>query len=158
MTTSQYSLPQSERINSKKTINRLFKGGGSKAMTASPLRVVYMADRRNEDTREPMAQMMVSVPKRYFKRAVKRNRIKRQVREAYRLNKQLLVRTLAAQDGPTVYMCFIWTSDRMLTTQEVERRMKNLLTRLSEKTAASEKTEEDWKPAERGYASNEESV
>ena len=44
MTTSKYSLPQSERINSKKQIDRLFRGGGSKAMTASPLRMVYMAD------------------------------------------------------------------------------------------------------------------
>ena len=96
MTSPTFSLPQSERINSKKQIDRLFRGGGSKAMTASPLRVVYMAEERSgnngEDKTyldgsdvkidEPVAQMMVSVPKRFFKRAVKRNRIKRQVREA----------------------------------------------------------------------------
>ena len=87
MTTSTYSLPQSERINSKKQIDRLFRGGGSKAMTAAPLRMVYMADNRQTDSQpadghQPMAQMMVSVPKRYFKRAVKRNYVKRQVREA----------------------------------------------------------------------------
>ena len=83
MTTSKYSLPQSERINSKKQIDRLFRGGGSKAMTAAPLRMVYMADNRQTDSQpadghQPMAQMMVSVPKRYFKRAVKRNYVKRQ--------------------------------------------------------------------------------
>ena len=87
MTTSKYSLPQSERINSKKQIDRLFRGGGSKAMTAAPLRMVYMADNRQTDSQpadghQPMAQMMVSVPKRYFKRAVKRNYVKRQVRIA----------------------------------------------------------------------------
>lgn len=129
----KYSLPQAERINSKKQIDRLFRGGGSKAMTASPLRMVYMAEERSEDAREPMAQMMVSVPKRYFKRAVKRNRIKRQVREAYRLNKHLLDDSLARRGDKTVSMCFIWTADRLLTTDEVEERMKRLLTRLGEK-------------------------
>lgn len=132
---SQYSLPQSERINSKKQIDRLFRGGGSKAMTASPLRVVYMADERGEDARGPLAQMMVSVPKRYFKRAVKRNLIKRQVREAYRLNKHLLVDRLAENADRNVSMCFIWTAGRLCTVAEVEERMRSLLNRIGEKVA-----------------------
>lgn len=138
MTTSQYSLPQSERINSKKQIDRLFRGGGSKAMTASPLRVVYMTDERGEDAREPMAQMMVSVPKRCFKRAVKRNLVKRQVREAYRLNKHILVSRLAERGNATVSMCFIWTADRILPTAKVAERMVNLLNRMSDKLAVAE--------------------
>ena len=143
MTTSTYSLPQSERINSKKQIARLFRGGGSKAMTASPLRMVYMADSRQTDSQpsdghQPMAQMMVSVPKRYFKRAVKRNYVKRQVREAYRLNKHILVNHLTQKADKTVSLCFIWTSDRLLPTAEVMKRMANLLTRLVEKLSAND--------------------
>lgn len=143
MTTSKYSLPQSERINSKKQIDRLFRGGGSKAMTASPLRMVYMADSRQTDSQpsdghQPMAQMMVSVPKRYFKRAVKRNYVKRQVREAYRLNKHILVNHLTQKSDKTVSLCFIWTSDRLLPTAEVMKRMANLLTRLVEKLSAND--------------------
>lgn len=143
MTTSTYSLPQSERINSKKQIDRLFRGGGSKAMTAAPLRMVYMADTRQTDSpsanaHQPMAQMMVSVPKRYFKRAVKRNYVKRQVREAYRLNKHILVSHLAQTGDKTVSLCFIWTSDRLLPTAEVMKRMANLLTRLVEKLSATD--------------------
>ena len=143
MTTSKYSLPQSERINSKKQIDRLFRGGGSKAMTASPLRMVYMADSRQTDSQpsdghQPMAQMMVSVPKRYFKRAVKRNYVKRQVREAYRLNKHILVNHLPQKADKTVSLCFIWTSDRLLPTAEVMKRMANLLTRLVEKLSAND--------------------
>ncbi|MCF2645896.1 MULTISPECIES: ribonuclease P protein component [Prevotellaceae] len=143
MTTSKYSLPQSERINSKKQIDRLFRGGGSKAMTASPLRMVYMADSRQTDSQpsdghQPMAQMMVSVPKRYFKRAVKRNYVKRQVREAYRLNKHILVNHLTQKADKTVSLCFIWTSDRLLPTAEVMKRMANLLTRLVEKLSAND--------------------
>ena len=143
MTTSKYSLPQSERINSKKQIDRLFRGGGPKAMTASPLRMVYMADSRQTDSQpsdghQPMAQMMVSVPKRYFKRAVKRNYVKRQVREAYRLNKHTLVNHLTQKADKTVSLCFIWTSDRLLPTAEVMKRMANLLTRLVEKLSAND--------------------
>lgn len=143
MTTSKYSLPQSERINSKKQIDRLFRGGGSKAMTASPLRMVYMADSRQTDSQpsdghQPMAQMMVSVPKRYFKRAVKRNYVKRQVREAYRLNKHILVNHLTQKADKTVSLCFIWTSDWLLPTAEVMKRMANLLTRLVEKLSAND--------------------
>lgn len=143
MTTSTYSLPQSERINSKKQIDRLFRGGGSKAMTAAPLRMVYMTDPRQADSpsanaHQPMAQMMVSVPKRYFKRAVKRNYVKRQVREAYRLNKHILASHLAETGDKTVSLCFIWTSDRLLPTAEVMKRMANLLTRLVEKLSATE--------------------
>lgn len=143
MTTSTYSLPQSERINSKKQIDRLFRGGGLKAMTAAPLRMVYMADTCQADSpsanaHQPMAQMMVSVPKRYFKRAVKRNYVKRQVREAYRLNKHILASHLAQTGDKTVSLCFIWTSDRLLPTAEVMKRMANLLTRLVEKLSATD--------------------
>lgn len=109
-------------------------------MTASPLRMVYMAEERGENDGEPLAQMMVSVPKRFFKRAVKRNRIKRQVREAYRLNKHIIVDCLATTKDRKLSLCFIWTADRLLPTSEVMGRMSNLLTRLSEKMS---KTEEE---------------
>src|SRR3712207_1426166 len=83
------TLAKEERICSRTLIDRLFMGGKSKSLTAFPLRAVYLV----QETDEPQAlqmQMMVSVPKRCFKRAVKRNRVKRQVREAYRKNKQIL--------------------------------------------------------------------
>lgn len=134
-----FSLPQSERINSKKQIDRLFRGGGSKAMTASPLRMVYMAGERGEDERGPVAQMMVSVPKRYFKRAVKRNLIKRQVREAYRLEKHIVAETLGREHTKTVAMCFIWTDARLRTAQEVQTKMHNLLVRLAERLGTAGK-------------------
>ena len=93
---STQQLSKSERINSKKLIDRLFKGGGAKSMSAFPLRVVFMTE--DADSHEPLAKMMVSVPKRYFKRAVKRNHVKRLVREAYRRNKQVLIDTLEAEE------------------------------------------------------------
>lgn len=138
--TKAFSLPKAERINSKKQIDRLFQGGGSKAMTASPLRAVFRTGDRSEgDTHEPTVQMMVSVPKRYFKRAVKRNHIKRQVREAYRLNKHILAEALGENGHKKMTVCFIWTDDRLRTSQEVHEKVKNLLSRLSERICAAEK-------------------
>ena len=79
------TLGKEERICSKKQIDELFNGKCSKTMTAYPIRVVYAVRTCVES--EPQAQIMVSVSKRYFKHAVQRNRVKRQLREAYRKNK-----------------------------------------------------------------------
>lgn len=85
------NLTKQERVCSKLLIDRLFNGGKSHSMSAYPLRVVYMylhADEMVNDV--PNTQLLVSVPKKCFKRAVKRNRVKRQVREAYRRNRSLV--------------------------------------------------------------------
>lgn len=141
--TKTFSLPKAERIDSKKQVDRLFRGGGSKSMSAFPLRMVYMEEERMSDIWEPVAQMMVSVPKRYFKRAVKRNRIKRQVREAYRLNKHILTDTLGEDSCKRMALCFIWTDGRLRDSLEVHAKMKNLLERLSERICAAEKPQGD---------------
>lgn len=129
--TGNCRLTQAERIKSKLLIDKLFGGGGSRSLAAFPIRLVYMVIERGEH--EPPASIMVSVPKRCFKRAVKRNRVKRQLREAYRLNKQLLWQRMAEKPGEQVLMAFVWTDNQLHETAHVERKMRNLLTRLSEK-------------------------
>ena len=135
--TKTFSLSKSERVSSQKQIDKLFRGGNSKSMSAFPLRMVYMAEERETDWRCPEAQMMVSVPKRYFKRAVKRNRIKRLVREAYRLNRHLLTAQLPDDRKTSLSVCFIWTDDKLRTFADVEEKMQSLLTRLGEKISQS---------------------
>ena len=78
------TLGNRERIKSKKQLETLFGGGRSRSMAAFPVRLVYMT--QDNDGTTPQMMMMVSVSKRHFKHAVKRNRAKRQMREAYRLN------------------------------------------------------------------------
>jgi len=107
-------------------------GGKSKSLTAFPLRAVYLV----QETDEPQAlqmQMMVSVPKRCFKRAVKRNRVKRQVREAYRKNKQILSAPLAATPMRSVAMAFIWQDTQLHDSEFVEKRVSQLLERIAER-------------------------
>lgn len=79
----------------------------------------------------PNTQLLVSVPKKCFKRAVKRNRVKRQVREAYRRNRSLVSEKVA--DGCSLVMAFIWLDSKLYDTASVEGRMKNLIQRISEK-------------------------
>ena len=78
-----------------------------------------------------VVRVMVSVSKRYFKRAVKRNRIKRQLREAYRLQKELLQPLTGGLD-----IAFLWTSDEQLPTEKVFQKMQTLLQRIHESVSA----------------------
>lgn len=124
----RFTLSKEERICSKKLINELFTGNG-RSMTAFPLRAVFMKRTIVDD--QPRAAMLVSVPKRYFKHAVDRNRVKRQVREAFRRNKSIITQNLT-DDHETVAMAFVWLTDEKFPSSEVENRMVRLLTRISE--------------------------
>ena len=124
----RFTLSKEERICSKKLINELFTGNG-RSMTAFPLRVVFMKRTIIDD--QPRAAMLVSVPKRYFKHAVDRNRVKRQVREAFRRNKSIITQNLT-DDHEAVAMAFVWLTDEKFPSSEVVNRMVRLLTRISE--------------------------
>ena len=77
--------------------------------------------------------ILISVPKKRFKHAVKRNQVKRQVREAYRRNKHILLDALKAQETPVkMVMAFIWLDNKIHSTEEVEYKVKKLLTHISE--------------------------
>ncbi|MCI5581460.1 MAG: ribonuclease P protein component [Phocaeicola plebeius] len=116
------TLHKTERLNSRLLIERLF-AGGSKSLPAFPLRIVYMPV---ENDSLPTVSLLISVPKKRFKRAVKRNRVKRQVREAYRLHKSLLTRKLEAT-GQKVVLAFIWLDNELHPSAVVEDKVKKLL-------------------------------
>ena len=80
-----YRFPKEERLRSKKLIEQLFREGSS--FNSYPLRFVAL---HLPQESQPPVQVLVSVSKRYFKKAVDRNRLKRQMREAYRLHKPLI--------------------------------------------------------------------
>ena len=119
-----HTLPKEERLCSRKALEKLF-GGGHQSVSAFPIRAVYMPNEVG------VVRVMVSVSKRYFKRAVKRNRIKRQLREAYRLQKELLQPLTGGLD-----IAFLWTSDEQLPTERVFQKMQTLLQRIHESVSA----------------------
>ena len=123
---------KSERLCSKKLIERLFSGG-NKSFPAFPLRVVY-APLQADETADAPVSILISVPKKRFKHAVKRNRVKRQIREAYRLHKHILIDALQAQESPKQLMlAFIWLDNQLHSTEEVTSKVKKLLHHIAEK-------------------------
>jgi len=125
------TLSKEERLCGRTLIEKLFGGGGSRSIAAFPLRLVYMKTERHEG--EPAVRMMISVPKKHFKRAVKRNRVKRQVREAFRLNKSVLLTKLQERQDTALALAFIWLDDEQRASDEVESKVLNLLHRVAEK-------------------------
>lgn len=77
-----FSYPKKEKLKSQKLVEQLFSEG--KSVSTYPLRVVFLKSEFDDNTQFKAG---VSVSKRNFKKAVDRNRIKRLLREAYRLNK-----------------------------------------------------------------------
>ena len=122
-------FPKKERLDSRKQIEMLFGGGGSLSMAAFPLRVVYIKKERARG--DVPVQLLVSVSKRHFKHAVDRNRAKRQIREVYRQNKQLLCDVVPETEQ--VLMALVWLADEHYSTQEVEKRVVKLMQRMVEK-------------------------
>ena len=119
-----------ERIVSGRLIETLFGKGSSQSLAVYPLRAVYMQTEHQEG--HAPVQILISVPKKRFKHAVDRNRVQRQVREAYRCDKQLLSDSVV--EGKELLIAFIWLSDRHCPTEEVEKRVVSILQRIAKKS------------------------
>ena len=127
-----------ERLNKKKIIEKMF-AGGSRSFSIFPLRVVWLP----VEELDVQASILISVSKRRFNRAVKRNRIKRQIREAYRLNKQILLAPLTEKNR-RLAIAFIYLADELMNSALVEEKIKAALTRIVEKIS----TEQTVQPTE----------
>ena len=122
--THQNSFSKPEHLCGEKRITRLFTQGD--AFIAYPLRVVFIIEPISDSV---LSSVLVSVPKKRFKRAVKRNRLKRLIREAYRLNKTSLVEKLEEKQLQ-VHIAFNYVSDDELDFATVEKKMKLSLQKL----------------------------
>ena len=134
VTARRNTFSKSERICSKRVIDQLF-AGGNQSMAVFPLRAVY---KEVSDSEEPNpVSVLISVSKRHFRHAVDRNRMKRQIREAYRTNKHTLSDTIAAR-GTHLYIAFICISDELCATQKVTNSVRKILARISERMQTEE--------------------
>lgn len=118
---TRHTLGKRERVCSKKTLDALFSGQ-HKSISSFPLRAIYMHTAGRKDV-----SILTSVSKRHFKHAVDRNRVKRQLREAYRLNKHLL-----QPAGNGFVIAFLWGEGKLLPTADVMSKMRTILQRINE--------------------------
>ena len=110
-------------------------------MAAFPLRIVYMQMEKEEQSgdaehdenlKHPPVSILVSVPKKRFRHAVDRNRMKRLVREAYRLNKHILWNALEGKDF-RLALAFVCITDTLPTFRTVNKSVTKALTRVAER-------------------------
>ena len=119
----KYTLGKEERLKSRKLIERLYEEKNS--VKAFPLRMIFLQTKHTSDF---PAQVGVSVSKRNFKLAVDRNRIKRLMRESYRLQKEIVYDNL---DKPYVFM-ISYLGKQECTYDEMFLKMEKLLKRFIE--------------------------
>lgn len=123
MVNPMHTFPKSERLCLQKQINRLFTEG--KSFLVYPFKVVYYLD----DESSSRIQVAISVSKKYSKRAVKRNRVKRLTREAYRLNKSLLHEHLSSENKKLITM-FVYVGKEEYEFAYMEQKMQLVLKKL----------------------------
>jgi ribonuclease P protein component len=108
---------KSERLRLEKDIDKLFTDG--QAFLSYPLRIVYLPDTRDASPVSGIS-VLISVPKKRIRHAVHRNRIKRRIREAFRLNKNEYP-DLYRQKGKQLHMAFIYICNEIKTYTEIEK-------------------------------------
>jgi ribonuclease P protein component len=121
-TVTRYTFGKKEKLKSRKKIDGLFKTG--KSFSLFPFRVVYMFNSEGE-----ILQSGFSVSSRNFKHAADRNRVKRLMREAYRLQKQPLVNDLLNTEKKLAVF-FIFTGNTLPDYKLVFEKMTAAIKRL----------------------------
>ncbi len=121
---SEFTFPKKEKLKSKKLIEQLFAQG--KSVSAFPIKLIYLPTEFTEDTR---VKAGVAVPKKNFKSAVKRNRVKRLMRESYRLNKQHVFNN---SEGSFAFL-FLYLGREMPSQSNVTKTMKEVMKRFLSK-------------------------
>lgn len=127
-----FSFPKKEKLKSKKRIEQLFEEGRS--ISEFPLKLIYLKTKTPEGIK---IQTGVAVPKRKFKSAVKRNRIKRLMRESYRLNKHMVFNNI---EGNFAFL-FLYLGKDMPQYQKVAESMVRILQKFIIKANNNEKVD-----------------
>lgn len=120
------SLSKAERLSWKRYIDLLFEKG--KSFVAFPLRVIFLP----VEKAEAPVSILVSIPKKRIRRAHLRNRIKRQVRETYRVGKHELAEKMAEGDK-SMLVAFLYIDNTVHPFPDMEKAMAKALKILKEK-------------------------
>lgn len=115
-----FSFKKEERLSKKKLIQELFDRGSS--FYLHPFKVFFL----NSDSSE-VNQVLISVPKTNFKKAVNRNTIKRRIREGYRLNKSILT------SGKKFLIAYIYSAKEIMPSASIHQKIVLSLKKITER-------------------------
>lgn len=115
-----FSFTKAERLSSKKLIQELFNKGSS--FYLHPFKVFILASNDSESS-----QLLISVPKSNFKKAVDRNTVKRRIREGYRLNKSILT------SDKKFLIAYIYSAKEILPSAVIHQKIISSLKKITEK-------------------------
>ena len=139
-----FTYQKADKLKSRKQTQFLFSKGQS--MNAFPIKLIYTIESTqqlsvllpsppyniNEIIERGQLQTGVGAPSRTFRKAVMRNKVKRLLREGYRMEKPTFI-TNAALQGKRVNLFFLYTDRALITQKEIQEKIKQLLNRLAEK-------------------------
>ena len=120
------TFSKNERLCSKILIDRLIQTG--KSFNHSPYRITWLTI---AESSAPI-KVVISIPKRSFKKAVDRNRLKRQTKEIYRKQKQKVYDVL---DEKKILLLIVYTAKAKIEFKELELKLNEALERLSKTVA-----------------------
>ncbi len=119
-------FPSNERIKSKLILEQVYNEGT--LIKAYPLKIKFL---EVEELTENTVQIVISIPKRIIKKATARNRIRRQLKEIYRLNKtQLIEKYQTKNKGLALFL--IYTGKESPTFDHLENKLKELISKLEQ--------------------------
>ena len=126
MDSKPQGLAKSERLSSLTALRRLFTDGRSGFVY--PFRYTIFT----EKSTSPTVEVLFSVPKRFHKRANKRNLLRRRTKEAYRLNKGQMWST-ATEQGIAVDMALVYSSKEILPYKTIENAVRRIMAEVQER-------------------------
>ncbi len=122
------SLTHHERLRSRGSIRRLFEAG--KSGFVYPLRYMWIADEVTAESESTSAEVLFTVPKRFHKRANKRNLLRRRVKEAYRLNKEIIL-----SSGDKIYsidLAVVYSTKEVQTYKTINNAVRKILNSIAQ--------------------------
>lgn len=121
-----FGLTHDERLRSRSAIRRLFESG--EHGFSYPLRYMWIQE---ESEATPRAEIMFSVPKRFHKRANKRNLLRRHIKESYRLQKEPLLLKLE-QGGLNLDLAIIYSTKERHSHKTINNAVRRILEKVTE--------------------------
>ena len=129
---SDNTLQRAERLRSLKAIRRLFADG--RGGFVYPFRYMFFVEAADAEASDAESgiEVMFSVPKKFHKRANKRNVLKRRTREAYRLNREQL-RVKVEQSGKQLDLALVYSTKDILSYKTIENAVRRILGQVCER-------------------------